>query len=97
MIPYVTPSPTARQLRILRFIGGGAQLLIVNKEATRYRITVNDIPIDHVRIATIQAMTTNGWLQLNRERARFELTSVGRDLVDVKAFVRALSSLQETT
>lgn len=87
--------PTSTQLHVMRKLDAGAELLMANREPSTHALTMNGAVLQVLRVDTVHAMALNGWIALNKERDRYELTKAGKDLVDVRVYVRGLSSLQE--
>ena len=93
----IRATPADHQLKILRKLDAGAQILLTSKEGSTYAITMNDVVIQVVRVDTLHSMVINEWIAANNERGRYELTKRGRDFVDARAYIRGLVELQEAS
>jgi hypothetical protein len=90
-------APTSTQMRVMRKLDAGAELLMANREASTHALTMNGAVLQVLRIDTVHAMALSGWIALNAAKDRYELTRAGKDLVDVRVYVRGLAALQEAS
>jgi hypothetical protein len=99
-------SPTRRELEILRYLAVGMTFGETTSDFKTYPVEAKGVEVTSVQRATIAQLLAHGWICPNRDGyvvernpdntvrvpdEHFVLTRLGRDVAEVKAFVRAFA------
>jgi hypothetical protein len=81
-------------MRTMRLLAAGATITGAAEPPSGYHIIIKTVRVQRVTTRVMHEMMTHGWIAFSGARNRWELTPLGRDLVDVKTFVRAFADAQ---
>jgi len=82
-------APTRRELEILRYLA--CDMRIEMSVAGVNPLICKDVTVDTVRRMTVDVLYLAGWIELLPGTMTYTITPLGRDVADVKAFVRGFS------
>lgn len=83
-------APTDRELEVLRYLAAGnVRIAPAAPTSGMHPVLCRGVAVINIRARTVDALLQAGWIASGMDG--FKLTSTGRDVAEVKAFVRAFT------